>query len=64
MKNLLIEEMKRAIYIMENKGKIKQYTEVKRPWGMSRELDRDISELKQLFLMIRKHSVELEKQAK
>jgi hypothetical protein len=56
-KQLLIEEMKRAIMIMESKEEIKQYKQN----GRWMDLDRETTELKQLLLMIRKHSIQLEK---
>jgi hypothetical protein len=65
MKKLLIEEMKRAIAIMESKEELtKEITEL-RQFGIQKYpitfYDRDITELKQLLLAIRKHSILLEK---
>lgn len=63
VKNLLIEEMKRAIHIMESNEHLKKMKEVNIGEGQYRYyiVDREISELRQLFLAIRKHSIMLEK---
>jgi phosphoenolpyruvate synthase/pyruvate phosphate dikinase len=63
MKQLLIEEMKRAIYLMETNEHLKKMKEVHVDRGQYRYyvVDREISELKQLLLAIRKHSIMLEK---
>jgi hypothetical protein len=61
MKQLLIEEMKRAIEIMESNERLKTwkpYSEDKYRWMV---VDREVSELKQLLLAVRKHSILLEK---
>jgi len=63
VKHLLIEEMKRAIEIMESKEQISKTKMVQlpgwdRPYPM---VDRETSELCQLLRLIRKHSVTLEK---
>lgn len=61
-KQLLIEEMKRAIQIMESKTELKRTITVdegRYPW---QEVDRDVVELFQLLKMIRKHSTRLEKE--
>jgi hypothetical protein len=58
MKQLLIEEMKRAIEIMDSKPSVLSRKKLVGPWV---EQDRDITELRQLLLAIRKHSIMLEK---
>ena len=64
MKNLLIEEMKRAIVIMESKEEIKKTRiETSEYNGNSYThtmTDRETTELVHLFLAIRKHSILLE----
>lgn len=64
MKQLLIEEMKRAISIMESKEEIKKVKMV--PYGDREypEVDRETSELKNILKAIRRHSVLLEKEIK
>lgn len=64
MKQLLIEEMKRAIELLESKEEIKTMKMVTYVEGEYPEIDRETSELKQMFRMIRKHSVMLEKSIK
>jgi hypothetical protein len=59
VKELLMAEMLRAIDIMSNKEEIKTMTK-----GAYWTVDRETSELKQLFLAIRKHSIMLEKEFK
>jgi len=65
MKKLLIEEMKRAIEIMESKDEIKTMKMVPGYYSSGEHLypvvDRDTSELKQILKMIRKHSIILER---
>lgn len=67
MKQLLIEEMKRAIELMEKNEKLERYREVEQYncWTETNFLfkvhNRDISELTSLLKAIRKHSVILEK---
>jgi hypothetical protein len=60
-KQLLIEEMKRAITIMESKEEIKRTKQVEYNGRFYPETDREVSELRQLLLAIRKHSIMLEK---
>jgi hypothetical protein len=60
-KQLLIEEMKRAIAIMESKEEIKRTKQVEYNGRFYPETDREVSELRQLLLIIRKHSILLEK---
>jgi hypothetical protein len=62
MKNLLTEEMKRAIQIIESKEEITKTKIEKTQWGEYEVRDRETSELKHLLLMIRKHSILLEKE--
>jgi hypothetical protein len=59
MKNLLIEEMKRAIEIMEGRDEIKRVIRVEDtfPWMKS---DREVVELFHILKMIRRHSTKLE----
>lgn len=69
MRNLLIEEMKRAIQIMENKEEIKRYTIEKHIGYNNREfeypvLDREVTELQHLMKSIRRHTIILEKDIK
>lgn len=61
MKALLIAEMKRAIEIMEKKGEVKRTFEATGYHGSYDILDREVVELRQLMLMIRKHSITFEK---
>lgn len=58
MKNLLIEEMKRAIKLMERN------TSFKPDWKRNdyMEVYRDVAELKNILKAIRKHSVLFEKE--
>jgi hypothetical protein len=56
MKTLLIAEMKRAIELLESKEKPFDYN-----WE---DTVHRAAELKQILLLVRKHSIELEKQAK
>lgn len=62
MKNLLVEEMKRAIEIIESKEEIRRVIKVEHefPWMKS---DREVVELFQILKMIRKHSTKLEEVA-
>jgi GTP-binding protein EngB required for normal cell division len=63
-KQLLIEEMKRAIEIMESKEELTRVVTVddgRHPW---QQTDRDITELFMLFKLIRKHTSTIEKGAK
>lgn len=62
MKQLLIEEMKRAIAIMESRDNLEKYRMEKVMNYNYPMLNRDIKELQQLLLMIRKHSILLEKE--
>lgn len=62
MKQLLIEEMKRAIAIMESKDNLERYRIEKENNYNYPMLNREITELQQLLLMIRKHSILLEKE--
>jgi hypothetical protein len=63
MKQLLIEEMKRAIHLMETNEHLKKMKEVNIGEGQYRYyvVDREISELKNLLKAVRKHSILLEK---
>lgn len=58
IKILLIEEMRRAIDIMESKPGVMSMQKLEGAWM---EHDRDMTELFHLFLAIRRHSVSLEK---
>jgi hypothetical protein len=60
-KQLLIEEMKRAIYLMENNEKLKTMKHITENGWNYMVVDREVSELRQLLLAIRKHSIMLEK---
>lgn len=62
MKQLLIEEMKRAITIMESRDNLERYRIEKENNYNYPMLNREITELQQLLLMIRKHSILLEKE--
>lgn len=62
MKKLLIEEMKRAVHLLESKEDFSKYKNVKYDYGTYPTLDKEIVELQQLLLMIRKHSVQFEKE--
>lgn len=69
MKRLLIEEMKRAIQIMEAKEEVVTHRKVEgigykdQPYTYY-EIDREVTELKHLLKAIRKHSILLEKEIK
>jgi hypothetical protein len=63
MKHLLIEEMKRAIDIMQSKEEIKRTVfidEGKFGWHTP---DKDVVELFQLFKLIRRHTGKIEKES-
>lgn len=66
MRQLLIAEMKRAIEIMEANPELERYKLVKYPWNDNSYpiLDRELVELAQLFKLMRKHSIVVEKQIK
>lgn len=69
MKGLLIEEMKRAIELLEKKDEIKVMKVEKIKGYNDREfelasVDRETSEIKQMLKAIRKHSVIFEKEIK
>ncbi|MEW4131928.1 hypothetical protein [Bacillus thuringiensis] len=61
MKALLIAEMKRAIEIMESKDEVKRTFKATGYYGEYDILDKEVIELRQLMLMIRKHSISFEK---
>lgn len=61
MKRLLIEEMKRAIELLETNEKLRTMKEVKVGGWDYMVVDREVSELRQMLKAIRKHSILLEK---
>ena len=67
MKQLLVEEMKRAIQLMEEREELNRWVDTEEFYFYKDDVhyhvkhDRGISELTSLFKAIRKHSVILEK---
>lgn len=64
MKQLLIEEMKRAIELMDSKEELETFKHIEDGRYSYSVIDREVSELKMLLLAIRKHSILLEKEIK
>jgi hypothetical protein len=61
VKELLMAEMLRALEIMSNNEKLKTMKEIKVGEWPYMVVDREVSELRQLLLAIRRHSIMLEK---